>query len=48
VVTDYISARHALSGELMSLCAVALGLPANFFLPISSSHSWITPPMGAI
>jgi hypothetical protein len=30
VVTDYIRATHALSGELMSLCAVALGLPAKF------------------
>jgi len=24
---------HALSDELMSLCAVALGLPAGFFAP---------------
>ncbi len=33
VVTDYISRMHALSDELMSLCAVALGLPAGFFAP---------------
>jgi isopenicillin N synthase-like dioxygenase len=46
VVTGCIIATHALSGELMSLCAVALGLPANFFPPISSSHSWITLPTG--
>ena len=33
VVTDYVSRMHALSDELMSLCAVALGLPAGFFAP---------------
>lgn len=32
-VTDYISRMRVLSDELMSLCAVALGLPAGFFAP---------------
>ncbi|GGT04878.1 oxidoreductase [Streptomyces tanashiensis] len=31
VVTEYIERMHALSDELMSLCAVALGLGADFF-----------------
>ena len=33
VVGDYIARMHALSDELMALCAVALGLPAGFFAP---------------
>ena len=33
VVSDYIARMHALSDELMALCAVALGLPAGFFAP---------------
>ena len=41
VVTDYIGRMRWLSDELMSLCAVALGLPAGF-----SRHSLITPLTG--
>jgi isopenicillin N synthase-like dioxygenase len=33
VVSDYINRMHALSDELMALCALALGLPAGFFAP---------------
>jgi isopenicillin N synthase-like dioxygenase len=33
VVSDYIDRMHALSDELMALCAVALGLDAGFFAP---------------
>jgi isopenicillin N synthase-like dioxygenase len=33
VVSDYVNRMHALSDELMALCAVALGLPAGFFAP---------------
>ncbi len=40
-VTDYISRMRVLSDELMSLCAVGLGLPAA-----SSRHSLITPLTG--
>ena len=33
VVSDYIGRMHALSDELMALCAAALGLPPGFFAP---------------
>ncbi|MGA2830086.1 MAG: 2-oxoglutarate and iron-dependent oxygenase domain-containing protein [Streptosporangiaceae bacterium] len=33
VVSDYIARVHALSDELMALCAVALGLPPGYFAP---------------
>jgi isopenicillin N synthase-like dioxygenase len=33
VVSDYINRMHALSDELMALCALALGLQAGFFAP---------------
>jgi isopenicillin N synthase-like dioxygenase len=33
VVSDYIARVHALSDELMALCAVALGLPPGYFVP---------------
>jgi isopenicillin N synthase-like dioxygenase len=33
VVGDYIDRMHALSDELMTLCAAALGLPDGFFAP---------------
>jgi len=32
-VSDYIGRMHALSDELMALCAAALGLPPGFFAP---------------
>jgi isopenicillin N synthase-like dioxygenase len=33
VVSDYIDRMHALSDDLMALCAAALGLPPGFFAP---------------
>jgi isopenicillin N synthase-like dioxygenase len=33
IVSGYITQMHALSDELMALCAVALGLDAGFFAP---------------
>jgi isopenicillin N synthase-like dioxygenase len=40
VVSDYISRVHALSDELMALCAVALGLPADHFVPFLSHPTY--------
>jgi isopenicillin N synthase-like dioxygenase len=40
VVDDYISRVHALSDELMALCAVALGLPADHFVPFLSHPTY--------
>jgi isopenicillin N synthase-like dioxygenase len=40
VVTDYVSRVHALSDELMALCAVALGLPADHFVPFLSHPTY--------
>src|SRR5207302_10641305 len=31
VVTEYLHRMHALSDELMAICAVALGLPDDYF-----------------
>ena len=33
VVSDFIDRMHALSDDLMEVCAVALGLPAGYFAP---------------
>ena len=40
VVSDYIDRMHRLSDELMSLCAVALGLPAGHFEPFLSHPTY--------
>ena len=40
VVSDYIDRMHRLSDELMSLCAVALGLPAGHFRPFLSHPTY--------
>ena len=40
VVSDYIDRMHRLSDELMALCAVALGLPADHFQPFLSHPTY--------
>ena len=40
VVGDYIDRMHRLSDELMALCAVALGLPADHFRPFLSHPTY--------
>ena len=40
VVSDYIDRMHRLSDELMALCAVALGLPADHFRPFLSHPTY--------
>jgi isopenicillin N synthase-like dioxygenase len=40
VVSDYIDRMHRLADELMALCAVALGLPADHFEPFLSHPTY--------
>lgn len=40
IVTEYLTAMHALSDELMALCAAALGLDTGFFAPYLSRPTY--------